>query len=202
VDDRSAPNGRTGSPDWNVAPGTVPGTPGNKRLRYSVQHDREALNSALRIFLDELERHLQAQSPGAGRDARAGALVPPPRQHRHRYYGVLAPNAPLRAAVTALAPEAVVAQPMETSGEEPTEMPLRSPARYLWAMLLARILRGVSPELPRVWGRDADYCLRYRDGPGTTDSGAHRRAMHAAEDCPGTRTSAGGRGRGRDHHSR
>ncbi|TVR59834.1 MAG: hypothetical protein EA420_15280 [Candidatus Competibacteraceae bacterium] len=21
-----------------------------------------------------------------------GALVPPPRQHRHRYYGVLAPN--------------------------------------------------------------------------------------------------------------
>jgi hypothetical protein len=32
------------------------------------------------------------------------ALVPPPRVHRHRYYGVLAPNAPLRAAVTALAP--------------------------------------------------------------------------------------------------
>jgi hypothetical protein len=31
------------------------------------------------------------------------ALVPPPRIHRHRYYGVLAPNAPLRAAVTALA---------------------------------------------------------------------------------------------------
>jgi len=29
------------------------------------------------------------------------ALVPPPRAHRHRYYGVLAPNAPLRAAVTA-----------------------------------------------------------------------------------------------------
>jgi hypothetical protein len=32
------------------------------------------------------------------------ALVPPPRVHRHRYYGVLAPNAPLRAAVIALAP--------------------------------------------------------------------------------------------------
>jgi hypothetical protein len=66
------------------------------------------------------------------------ALLPPPRQHRHRYYGVLAPNAPLRAALSALAPEAVVAQPMATSGEEPTETPLRSPARYLWAMLLAR----------------------------------------------------------------
>jgi hypothetical protein len=34
------------------------------------------------------------------------ALVPPPRQHRHRYYGVLTPNSPLRPAVTALAPEA------------------------------------------------------------------------------------------------
>jgi hypothetical protein len=31
------------------------------------------------------------------------ALVPPPRRHRHRYHGVLAPNAPLRAAVTARA---------------------------------------------------------------------------------------------------
>jgi hypothetical protein len=28
-------------------------------------------------------------------------LIPPPRRHRHRDYGVLAPNAPLRSAVTA-----------------------------------------------------------------------------------------------------
>ena len=35
--------------------------------------------------------------------ARIAALVPPPRTHRHRYFGVLAPNSPLRAAVTALA---------------------------------------------------------------------------------------------------
>lgn len=34
---------------------------------------------------------------------RIAALVPPPRIHRHRYFGVLAPNSPLRAAVTALA---------------------------------------------------------------------------------------------------
>ena len=38
---------------------------------------------------------------------RIAALVPPPRVHRHRYYGVLAPNASLRAAVTAMAPEAI-----------------------------------------------------------------------------------------------
>jgi Putative transposase len=30
-------------------------------------------------------------------------LIPPPRKHRHRYHGVLAPNAPLRGAVTARA---------------------------------------------------------------------------------------------------
>ncbi len=33
--------------------------------------------------------------------ARIAALVPPPRTHRHRYLGVLAPHSPLRAAVTA-----------------------------------------------------------------------------------------------------
>jgi hypothetical protein len=35
--------------------------------------------------------------------ARIAALVPPPRTHRHRYFGVLAPNSAQRAAVTALA---------------------------------------------------------------------------------------------------
>ena len=34
---------------------------------------------------------------------RIAARVPPPRTHRHRYFGVLEPNSPLRAAVTALA---------------------------------------------------------------------------------------------------
>jgi len=29
------------------------------------------------------------------------ALIPPPRRQRHRYFGVVAPDAPLRAAVTA-----------------------------------------------------------------------------------------------------
>ena len=36
------------------------------------------------------------------------ALNLPPRSHRHRYYGVLAPNSPMRAAVIALAPVAVI----------------------------------------------------------------------------------------------
>jgi hypothetical protein len=42
---------------------------------------------------------------------RLAALVPPPRAHRHRTFGVLAPNAPLRTAVTALAPAPALAPP-------------------------------------------------------------------------------------------
>ena len=68
---------------------------------------------------------------------RVAALAPRPRTHRHRYYGVLAPNAPLRAAVTALAPAAV--PPAPTSAADDEEPCHRVAARYLWAMLLARI---------------------------------------------------------------
>jgi len=71
---------------------------------------------------------------------RLAALIPPPRLHRHRYHGVLAPNAPLRAAVTALA-RAPAATPEQPAVAEPVggEGPYRSPARYLWATLIARI---------------------------------------------------------------
>jgi hypothetical protein len=92
--------------------------------------------------------------------ARIAALVPPPRTHRHRYFGVLAPNSPLRAAVTALAApvqpakQVVVQTEPATTGEgapwvaplghaiSPTPEPAppkRSPAHYLWAVLIARI---------------------------------------------------------------
>lgn len=77
--------------------------------------------------------------------SRLAALIPPPRVHRHRYAGVLAPHSPWRAAVTAwaeagaeterVAPPSPPAQPLDASAT-PVH---RSPARYLWAMLLARI---------------------------------------------------------------
>ncbi len=41
--------------------------------------------------------------PGLRLIDRLAALVPPPRVHRHRYYGVLAPNSPLRPAVIVMA---------------------------------------------------------------------------------------------------
>jgi len=90
---------------------------------------------------------------------RIAALVPPPRTHRHRYFGVLAPNSPLRTAVTAFAtPPKLQTEPPGTSGCAPGVVPQgnaggggtplpqpesvppkRSPASYLWAVLIARI---------------------------------------------------------------
>jgi hypothetical protein len=66
------------------------------------------------------------------------ALIPPPMRHRHRYHGVLAPNAPLRAAAIAFG--------RETEASSPPRAPAsnaRSPARYLWAMLLARLFESL-----------------------------------------------------------
>jgi len=85
---------------------------------------------------------------------RLAALIPPPHTHRHRYHGVLAPNATLRTAVTALAREASNdAQQQadcEKEGTEDTvEAVWRSPARYLWAMLLARIYESAPLACPQ-----------------------------------------------------
>lgn len=73
--------------------------------------------------------------------------MPPPRKHRHRYHGVLAPNAPLRAAVTAYAglPMESSAQPLTTQqpmtapDPAPLETQPASHVRYLRAVLIARI---------------------------------------------------------------
>ncbi|GAB4216364.1 MAG: hypothetical protein Fur007_16180 [Rhodoferax sp.] len=88
---------------------------------------------------------------------RIAALVPPPRTHRHRYFGVLAPNSPLQAAAVALAAPAkqvmVLADPANISEGAPgvvllghaipptpePKPPKRSPSQYLWAVLIARI---------------------------------------------------------------
>ena len=105
---------------------------------------------------------------------RLAALIPPPRRHRHRYYGVLAPNAPLRAQVTALAgvpesPTAPLVTATETepepiaaritapgasshSEEQAEEALLRRAARYAWALLLARIYEVFPLVCPRCGG--------------------------------------------------
>jgi hypothetical protein len=80
-------------------------------------------------------------------------LIPPPRVHRHRYHGVLAPNARLRERVIHLHRETVV-PPGDTDGSpvltpeagtarvssaDLPDSPQRAAARSRWARLLARI---------------------------------------------------------------
>jgi hypothetical protein len=76
---------------------------------------------------------------------RIAALVPPPRVHRHRYFGVLAPNSPLRTAVTALAPGATTAPPAAPNPRPAAEPAHRRAARYAWALLLARVYAEHDP---------------------------------------------------------
>ncbi len=65
------------------------------------------------------------------------ALIPPPRLHRHRYHGVLAPSGPLRLAATAYGRDAELCHaPPPPIAAAPN---CRSPARYQWALLLARL---------------------------------------------------------------
>ena len=90
---------------------------------------------------------------------RIAALMPPPRTHRHRYFGVLASNSPLRDAVTAPAAPAqalpLPVQPAQAVVGESSPIqgvpPKRSPSHYLWAVLIARI-DEVSPLLCPICG--------------------------------------------------
>ena len=74
---------------------------------------------------------------------RIALLIPPPRKHRHRYFGVLAPNSPWRAQVTAQAGRKLAAgskPPRPKAADADSGAPRSGhPARYLWAQLLARI---------------------------------------------------------------
>ena len=75
---------------------------------------------------------------------RLAALIPPPRRHRHRYYGVLAPNLPLRPAVTALAaaPEPLRSRPMPWRGKG------SSAGRHRLGNAAGAHLTNCSPDLP------------------------------------------------------
>jgi len=102
---------------------------------------------------------------------RLAALIPPPRTHLVRYFGVLAPNAALREQViqtagpspalldrlkTAAACMGIHDQaaeddtpepPDEPESLQPNEKPRR--ASYLWAMLIARIYEALPLLCPR-----------------------------------------------------
>ena len=88
---------------------------------------------------------------------RIAALIPPPRKHRHRYSGVLAPNSPWRAQVTAQA-----GRRLPAGSKAPRPKPVREVAgatrpgqgaRYMWAALLARIYGVLALQCSRCGGR-------------------------------------------------
>ncbi len=87
---------------------------------------------------------------------RVATLMPPPRRHRHRYHGVLAPNALLREQVTSRAglpvtSESVVSADKPKTGES-EEPAAGCPFASIWAMLLARIYEINPLVCPRCGG--------------------------------------------------
>ena len=79
---------------------------------------------------------------------RLAALIPPSCIHRHRHHEVLAPNAPPRAQVTAWARPATPPSPAPLPAGDPAQHAERSPARLLWALLLARIYEVLPLQCP------------------------------------------------------
>ncbi|MBL0039900.1 MAG: transposase [Xanthomonadales bacterium] len=55
---------------------------------------------------------------------RLARFIPPPRRHLHRYHGVFAPHAALRAKVTARAGEAIAAPVAPSIGQSATSAPV------------------------------------------------------------------------------
>ena len=96
---------------------------GHHQLVYRFAKPQPDGRTELRLRPLELIEHL-------------AALIPPPRLHRHRYHGVLAPNAPQRAQVISLARQPPPPMP---NAADAWHAPAHSPARYWWALLLARI---------------------------------------------------------------
>ena len=83
--------------------------------------------------------------------------MPPPRKHRHCYFGVLAPNLPWRAQVAAQAgrkPGAGSKAPRpKTERTDFGATRAGHTARYLWAQLLARICGVFPPKCGGCGGR-------------------------------------------------
>jgi hypothetical protein len=85
---------------------------------------------------------------------RLAALIPPPRIHAHRYHGVLAPNSPLRKAVTAFAQRPIPhhSSPLNDFRRYLKQNPVPR-STYKWAELLARIYEVLPLQCPSCGGR-------------------------------------------------
>jgi hypothetical protein len=100
---------------------------------------------------------------------RLAALVPPPRAHLVRYYGVLAPRARLRRAIvpkceSAPTPEECACPSLKTLGTPPTEAEAERgrQRRLSWAALLRRVFAVDVLRCERCGSRmqQVEWCLR------------------------------------------
>jgi hypothetical protein len=151
---------------------------------------------------------------------RIATLIPPPRTHRHRYFGVLAPNSPHRAAVTEMAqsisvqaPQPLearsepastdagegapgVSNPLPTQAEPAQPVQPKRPAHYLWAALMARIYEVFPLLCPLCDGqmRIIAFITHGADIRYILEhiTGAYRGTDKAAAHHPGTRAAAVG----------
>jgi hypothetical protein len=120
---------------------------GRERLLHYVARPPFALDRLREL---DPERLLyESSNPGPGGNSRLplmplqlldrlAALVPPRRVHRHRYFGALTPNSPLRTAVTALALAATTSPPRPTRNPPPNQ-PILAPPGHTWALLPSRL---------------------------------------------------------------
>lgn len=115
-----------------------------KRLRYFMQRDGAALNTAMRIFLRVVQHSLHAHCPGAAQADKAALRI----------------GATDRAGLERLLRYCV--QRANPPDPQPAK---RSPARYLWAMLIARIYE-VFPLLRPLYAGQICSCWSCRCRPG------------------------------------
>ena len=123
----------TTAPGWNGCCATVPARP-----PFALERLEQLAEDALvyRFPKPQPDGRTELRLTPLELLERLAALIPPPRLHRHRYHGVLAPNAALRAQVSALARQPPAPLP---DAAHALHARARSPARTLWAVLLARI---------------------------------------------------------------
>jgi hypothetical protein len=115
---------------------------------------------------------------------RLAEFVPPPRIHRNRYHGVLAPNARLRPAVVAIGRPTIdapdgdnEAAPPPAEGKDQPDRPRANQARIRWAVLLARIYE-VLPLLCPVCGGSMKILAFLTDPPVVTAILLHLELRH------------------------
>ena len=121
---------------------------------------------------------------------RIALLVPPPRKHRHHYFGVLAPNSPWRALVTASgwaeAGGGEQAPAAKGSGCRQRRSAGWTPGAIFVGTVAGAHLRGGSAQMQRVRRAGAPGWVHHRAGDGAAYTGTCRRASK----CTGNRTSA------------